>query len=828
MVPLSKKHGPGIESVPDALRPQPDRPVLRHAVRSLIRARWSTLLQLATIAIGVGGLSAVFAVVGAVVLRPLPFDRPQELVTIDVTSSRGFSISTSIPNYRDWRDRNRTLAAYGGISDWSFRLAGTAETRVLDGGAVYGDLFGVLRLRPVLGTSFPTSDTEPGSPPLVMLGYSTWLTLFAADSSIVGRAITLDGTPHTVTGVLPRDFAFPRTEPAVLVNMGSIEGLPWDDRVSSFGIRIFARLKPATSFAAAADDIERVGQDVRTENGPLTAVPSLRTLSDYLLGQRDRQLWLLLAAVGIVMLIAIGNTGGLVLARAADRRRDAAVRLALGGNRADLRRQFIGENVVLMAAGSALGLMLAVGLVRALVPMLPGDLPQSLLDRIAIDPGTVLVTMIVCLAGGVVFGLAAARHAASNRLIESLRGGAASILAPRTRTRSAILVAETALSVILAIGAGLLLTTFVRLRASDKGFSDEGLLMARVEASASSATSRDPWLAHFTTLLDRARAIPGMTHASASLLVPLTDRSWEQRIQPFGATEALEAGPSVLFNMVSEDFFTTLRVPVLRGRAFTAADRNDTAPVAIIDETMAERFWPGRDPIGQRVTLGERGTDSAFVYRTVVGVTKNVRHYTLREPSRIQVYVPLRQTLNRYGQSLYVVLKSSVPPSSLVTTLRTLTTSVDPGSGAWDIHPVSFYLDQSISGERTLGVITIWLAAVASLVTAVGLFGLVSYAVVQRRREIALRLALGARPGEVVRLITWSGASMGVVGVAIGLAGAGILSRFLRAFLYDVEPFDITTYLVCAAGVLAVTALASLIPALSARRLAPAAVLRED
>ncbi len=359
--------------------------MVRHAVRALIRARWSTLLQLSTIAIGVGGLSAVFAVVGAVILRPLPYDKPEELVTIDVTSSRGFSISTSIPNYRDWRDRNRTLATYGGVSGWSFRLTGKNETRILDGGAVYGDLFGVLRIRPALGRAFQSSETEPGSPPLVMLSYSTWQTDFAGDSSIVSRSISIDGTPHPVIGVLPRDFAFPRTEPDVLVNMGSIEGLPWDDRVSSFGTRIFARLKPGTSFNAAAEDIERVGQAVKSENGPLTALPSLRTLPDYLLGQRDRQLWLLLTAVGIVMLIAIGNAGGLVLARAADRRRDAAVRLALGGARSDLRRQFIGENVVLALAGGILGLMVAVGLVRALVPMLPADLPQSLLDRIGID-----------------------------------------------------------------------------------------------------------------------------------------------------------------------------------------------------------------------------------------------------------------------------------------------------------------------------------------------------------------------------------------------------------------------------------------------------------
>jgi putative ABC transport system permease protein len=243
---------------------------------------------------------------------------------------------------------------------------------------------------------------------------------------------------------------------------------------------------------------------------------------------------------------------------------------------------------------------------------------------------------------------------------------------------------------------------------------------------------------------------------------------------------------------------------------------------------MAERFWPGQDPIGQRITIGEQGADSANIYRTVVGVAKNVRHYTLREPSRIQVYIPLRQTLNRYGLGLNVTLKATVPPTTLVAPVRRLSSEIDPGSAAWDIHPVSYYLERSISAERTLGVITVWLAVVASIVTSVGLFGLVTYAVVQRRREIALRLALGARPGDVVGLITWSGASMAIIGITIGVVAALALSRFLRAFLYDVEPLDPTVYLLCAGGVLAVTALASLVPALSARRMAPASVLRED
>ena len=802
--------------------------MLRHAARSLLRARWATILQLTTIAIGVGGLSAVFAVVGAVVLRPLPFDKPDELVTIDVTSARGFSVSTSIPNYRDWRDRNRTLASYGGYAGWNFRLSRSGETKIFDGAAVYGDLFGVLRLRPALGRVIEARETEPGAPPLVMLSHSIWQTDFGEDSSVVGRTITLDDAPHTVVGVLPQDFSFPRTEPALVVNMGSIADLPWEERSSSFGTRIFARLKSGTSLTAATEDIRRVGLAVRQQYGPLTALPSVRALPDYLLVERDRQLWLLLGAVGIFMLIAIGNAGGLVMARSADRRRDVAVRLALGGERTDLRRQFTLETVLLMLVGGTLGLMLAVFLVRSLVPMLPTDLPQSLIDRIAIDARTVVITMLVCGFAGVVFGLAAAGHAASPRLVETLRSGGQSIVSPRARARSALLIGETALSVILAVGAGLLLSSFMRLRNADKGFSDEGLLMTRISPSAAASASRDAWLAHYTTVLDRARAIPGVKSASASLLIPLTDRSWEQRIQPYGAAEPIESGPSVLFNIVSEDFFNTLGVPILKGRAFTEGDRNDAAPVAVIDETMAERFWPGQDPIGQRITIGEQGSDSAIVYRTVVGVAKNVRHYTLREPSRIQVYIPLRQTLNRYGFGLNVTVKASVPPTTLVAPLRSISSAIDPASAAWDIHTVSYYLERSISAERTLGVITVWLAVVASIVTAVGLFGLVTYAVVQRRREIALRLALGARPGEVVGLITWSGASMATIGVTIGVIAALGLSKFLGTFLYGVKPLEPVVYVLCAGGVLAVTALASLVPALSARRMAPASVLRED
>ena len=716
---------------------------LRIAARALIRARWSTALQLATIAIGVGGVSAVLGVVSAVVLQPLPFDHPEQLVTLDVTSSKGFGISTSIPNLRDWRDRSRVFESYGGVAGWGFRLVRNGETDLLDGGAVYGDFFRVLRVKPALGRFFTAAETEPGSAPLAILGYTTWRNRFGGDSSVVGSAINISGEPTMVVGILPKGFAFPRTEPDMVVNMGSISGLPWDDRRSSFGTRVFARARDGVPFAAVRADVERVGKEVFDLNGPLTALPSAKPLSTYLLGESVKQLWFLLAAVGAVLVIALANVGGLVLARAIDRRRDAAVRLALGGRRRDVLGGLVRENVILAMVGGAIGLAVAVGLVRLLIPMLPAELPETLLSRIAVDRWTVMITLAVCLVAGVLFGLLAAGHAAPKQLVGTLRSGAPSVVGTRGRARGTLVVVETALSLVLAVASALLLTSFLRLHDSDKGFNTTGVLTARTAPSQDDYENRERWVSYYDALLDRTRGLPGVRNAAVSLLIPLSDRSWELSIQPEGATEPVNSGPSVLYNMVSEDYFTTLGVPLMHGRTFNATDNNESLPVAIIDETMAKKFWPGENPIGKRLTLGEPGPDSSNVYRTVVGVVKNVRHYTLASPSRIQVYVPLHQTLNRWGTSLTISLRTTGSPAALIGPLRGAAKAVDSRVPTYDIATAAEYLDRSISGEKALGVITIWLAAVASLVTAVGLFGIVSYAVVQRRR--------GAGPANGVR-----------------------------------------------------------------------------
>jgi putative ABC transport system permease protein len=801
---------------------------LRFAARSLALAKSSTALILATIAIGVGGVSAVFSVVSALVLRPLPFDKPQELVTFEVTSAQGHGISTSIPNYRDWRDRARVFSSFGALAGWNFRLTGRGEPEVLSGVLALGDIFRVLAVTPMLGRVFMAQETEPGSPALVVLGHSIWQTKFGSDRSIIGTTITLDGAPHTVVGVLPPTFEFPSSESQIYVNMGSISDLPWDERDSSFGTRIYARMKPAVPLSAAGSDVLRIGREVKERAGTDTALPSIRSLEDYILGQAASQLWLLLAAVGLVLAVAFSNVGGLVLARSLDRRRDVAVRLALGGGQRHIRRQFIAENVVLTIVGGTIGLGIAVLLVRALIPMLPSNLPAGLLERIAIDRWTVLATVTVCLVAGSILGVAAAAASAPPVLSGALRSGGRGMVHSRRGARGALIVLETALSFVLAVESSLLLSSFLHLQNSDKGFSASGVLTARVAASRSEFATKERWLGYYENLLQRTRALPGVTTAAISLLVPLTDRSWEQNVLPEGSTEVIERGPSVLFNIISTDYFSALGVPRLKGRSFEEGDIDQSVPVAIIDETMAKQFWPTEDALGKRVTLGERNPDSSFIFRTVVGVAKNVRHYALATPSRIQVYIPLRQTYDRWGMGLNVILKSRSTPATLIAPLRSAGMALDSRIPIWNAATAEDYVSRSIAGQKTLGVITTWLAIVASLVTAVGLFGIVSYAVVQRRREIALRMALGAEQRSMVTLMTWNGLSLACVGVGTGLVIAAGLSRFISTFLFGVKSIDLPIYAASAAALLVVSAAAAMLPALRARQLTPASVLREE
>lgn len=799
---------------------------MRSLIRGLLRRPGYAVLAILTIAIGVGGVGAVFSVVNGVLLRPLPYPNADQLVTLDVTSSQGFGVSTSMLNYADWRDRSRVFQAYGGSAGWGFQTTDTDISEIIDAEAVIGDFFKVLGLTPQLGRVFNASETTQGSPALVVLTHGYWQRRYAGNANVIGQSMGLDGQPYTIIGVMAPDFGWPETD--VLANMGAIPGLPWEDRSSSFGTRIYARLAEGVSLGSARADVERAGREVVQINGADVAVPSLRPLHEFLVGSATGQIWLLLGAVSLVLLVAMVNVGGLLFARAEERRRELATRLALGASRREVVRQLVSESAFLAFIGGSAGLILGAVLLRPLVVLLPADIAPVLVKRVTMDPLTIAITLGITLVTAIVFGALPAIRTLGVDLHEALGSGTRVGGSMRERARGIFVVAEVALSALVLIGASLLLASFVRLQQTEKGFDATAGVTARVNAGSDEFPEKPRWMAFYDEVLARTRALPGVTSSALSLLVPLSGRSWEMSTMPAGGGDFKTAGASTLFNVVSEGYFQTLGVPLVEGRSFAGTDTDGSPPVAIIDETMAQRYWPGESAIGKRLTVGEVNSDSSFVFREVVGVARNVRHYQVRTPSRIQMYIPHRQTLRRGALSLNITLKTSLPPTLVLASLRKTVADIDPRIPISRTNTLASYVDASLSGERALGTIVSWLAVVALLVTAVGLVGIVSYTVLQRTREIAIRMALGAQGVSVVRWVTLQGLMLAAVGLAIGIACALGLARVLSRFLYGVSPMSPAIYAGCAVVILVVATIAALIPAQRAARVNATLVLRGE
>lgn len=805
---------------------------LTFALRGLRRRPGYASVAVLTIAIAVAGNTAIFSVVNGVLLEPLPFHEPDELVTLDVRSTQGFSISTSIPNYRDWGERSRVFTSYGAAAGWGFTLTGAGEAEVLGARAVLGDFFGTLGLTPFLGRVLSPPETEPGNAPLVVLGYGIWQSKFGADPDVVGRAITLDERPHTIVGVLSPEIGYPSATTDIYVNMGSIPRLPWEDRGSSFGTRSFARLKPGVALAAAQADLDRVHREVEELEGEPQARPEVRSLNDLFLGDVRAQLWILMGAVGFVLLIAAANVANLQLARGEDRRREIAVRTALGARRGVLMRELLSESVVLALVGGAFGLPLSFVAVRILVPLLPVGIPSSVEGRIAIDGSVLGFTFAAAAITGLLVGLLPAIRGSAVALSDVLKAGGRGTSAGRQRLRASLVVAEVALSLVLLIGAGLMIKSLGELQRVDKGFEADGILTARIGIARENYPTLEAERGFFRTLLGRAQALPGVRSATLTLMMPLSNRSWEMGVLPEGRS-ADEERHSFLFGIVTEDYFETLGIPLLQGRSFTSADRDGGALVAIVDETMAERFWPGEDPIGKRVFFevdggDDHGVGGTPVYRTVVGVAQNVRHYELQSPSRIQLYVPFDQTrLIRTG-NYYIALKTNVAPTSVVTPLRQELAALDPNVPLTGVRALQEYVDDELSSSRAMGGLLATFAGVALLLAGVGIFGVMSYSVVQRTKEIGIRMALGADAGNVLRWISGQGLVLSGGGIALGLVAAAGLTRLLVSFLYEVSPIEPAIYGGLAVVLLGIAMLAAYLPARRATRVDPVEVLAEE
>lgn len=803
---------------------------MRFALRSLARHPVFAGVGTLTIALAVAGNTTIFAVLKALVLDPLPFKNPAELVTLDVRSNRGFLVSTSIPNYRDWAG-SRAFRSVGASAPWAMILTGRDQAQVLTQQAVLGDFFGTLGVTAYRGRLFLPAETEPGAEATLVLSYGFWRVRLGGDPDILGQTLVLDQRPYLVVGILPQGFGYPSPDVDAYLPMGSIPGLPWDDRQSSFGTRIVARLARGATPSLAQQDLDRITAGVEAQVGQVIGHPELRTLTDFYVRDLQRQAWVLMVAVGFVLLIAVANVGSLVLARGEDRRREIAVRAALGARRRELVRLLLSESLLLSSLGGVLGLGLAFAAIRALVPMLPSDIPQLLTGRVHVDGGVLLFTLLVATGAGLLFGIVPALRGSSVDLAPELREGTRGS-SSRQGLRSGLVVTEVALSLVLLIGAGLMLESLGNLRTVDKGFDADRVLTGRVGLAQQRYPNQERWRAFFEELLPRVAALPGVRAAAVSLLLPLSNRSWELGILPDNVAYDRTRAESVLYNIVSSEYFQAMGVSLLRGRAFTPEDRDGAPLVAIIDETMATKFWPGEDAIGRRVSFetanNSNRPDDPPVWRTVVGVVKNVRHYELANPSRIQVYVPLQQTHNRWGMGMNVILRTDVPPATLLEPLRREVARLDKDVPLSAPRPLEDYVTGDLSGSRVLSILLATFGGVALLLAAVGIFGLVSYSVAQRSREIGIRMALGADARSVFGWVGRLGLGLAGLGVGLGLIAAAVVTRLIRTLLYNVGPLDPALYAGLAVLLIGVSLLATYLPARRAIRIDPASVLKQE
>ncbi len=806
---------------------------IRHALRSLAHRPGFTAVTVLTVAVAMAATAAIFSVLKPVALSPLPWPDPSRLVTVDVKSSRGFYISTSVPNYRDWGARARSFETWSAVTGWSMTLTGRGRPEVLPARAVLGDFFRTLRVTPALGRVFSGPEAEPGAEPVAVLGYAFWKTRLAADSGIVGQSLILDRKPYVVIGVLPESFGYPTTSIAIYFPLGTVADLPWTARGSSFGSRILARLKPGVPVDVARDDLARAGREVQEAEGRPVGQPELRPLDDYLLGSARGPAWILMAGVTFVLLIAVANVANLMLARGEDRRRELAVRAALGAAPGAVLRAVLAESLVVSLAGGVAGLALSVAAVRAILPLIPADAPQMIRDNVRVDWVVAGFTLLLAAGTGIAFGLVPAWRASRTDPNRDLREGTRGSSAGGHRLRSGLVVAEVALALVLLIGAGLMVRTMDQLDRTDKGFVAEGVLTGRVAMEQARYPDKERWRAFYAELLPRLASIRGVEGAAAALLIPLADRSWEQGILPDGVPVEDERRESVLYNMVTPSYFEVMRVPIVRGRAFTDQDREGSLPVAMIDETMAAKFWPGEDPIGKRVTFERMSNDSHAptsppFYRTVVGVTRNLRHYEVAVPSRIQVYVPVAQSHLTWGQSLNLILRTDVPPASITGDLERTVAATDPELPLTGVRPLADYVENDMAGRNVVRVLLSVFSAMALALAAVGIFGVMSYSVLQRTREIGIRMALGADRTRVLRWVAIGGLRLSAAGIVIGLGAAAGLTRLMRTLLYQVRPLEPGLYAALAAVLLVVAVAAACIPARRATRVNPVVVLNQE
>ena len=807
-----------------------------HSFRMLRRSPGFTAAAVVTLALGIGANSAVFSVVNAVLLRPLPYPEADRLFMAfqfheqaDVGRTRAAPL-----DFLDWQQRSRSFTVMAAHTGTGFTLTGDGEPELVIGQLVSAELFDVLSIKPLLGRVFLPAENAAGHNRVMVLSHGLWQRRYGGDPSIVGRVIQANGEPYTVIGIMPLGFDYPERRYQLWVPFPfrgtNSEGVPVN-RQSRY-LQVVARLRDGVTPARAEAELAAIGASLAREYPDSNARTTVQmvSLTEETVGNVRPALLLLLGAAGFVLLIACANVTSLLLARASTRRHEMAVRWALGGGMARLARQLLTETVLLFGLGLAAGLLAAQVTLRAVRALGPQDIPR--LEEAGLDWQVLLITAAIACVAALVFGLVPA--------LQTARGGregvgeiGSRIVTPgprHQRLRSALIVAEVGVSLLLLTGAGLAARSFFRLNGVDKGFDpDRAITFDLVMPVAKYRDAAAMW-AFYGQLLDQLAAQPAFEAVGVTTHLPLSGQDLENGVTLEGAPAVPPGGDAPVAGMrgISPGYLEALGIPLRRGRSLTARDREGSLPVVLVNETFAERYWPHQAPLGKRLSMdGPEGP-----WRTVIGVVADVRHRRLDAAPRPEVLLPYTQLhpafLTAWARGLSVVVRSSADPSVVADLVRHQVHATDPGMPVINLRPMKQLVAESTAQPRFRTLLMAGFAAIASALALVGVFGVMSYFVAQRTQEMAVRIALGARRSDILKLVLSRGALLTGLGVLLGLVGAGWLTRWMSGLLFEVSPRDPATFALATGMLVAAALWACYLPARRGAQVDPAIILRQE
>ncbi|HJQ25185.1 MAG TPA: ABC transporter permease [Blastocatellia bacterium] len=798
---------------------------MRYGWRMLRCQPGFTFVAVLTLALGIGANTAIFSVVNAVLLRPLPYPEANRLVRLSEHHEEIATRWVSYPNFLDWQARSRSFEVMATIRGLQMTMTGSGDAQAINARQVTADYFRVMRAEPLLGRGFSVAEDRFGAPRVAVLSYNFWQSQFGGDAAVIGQHLTLDNELFNIIGVMPAEFQH-QGPPAlwVLTEQMAAPAGPWFQRDSRTAGFVIARLNPGVSLEQARAEMKSVEEELIREHPMTNGGNTIRmvTLQESIVGDTGSQLLLLLAAVAFVLLIACANVANLLLARAATRQKEFAIRAALGAGRRRVLRQLLTESLLLALAGGALGLLLAFWGVDLLVRFAPDELPR--MAGVVIGWRMLVFTILLALLTGVIFGLAPAWQGTRADLQQTLKEGGYSVSDARGgRLRNAFVVAEVALAVILLIGAGLLIKSLTRMFAADPGFDARNVVT--MDVLPRQAYPGRPQLKEFySQLLERVGGLPGVESVCVVNQLPGFEPGWQTDINPEINGEYQTINPGELINVdwdiVTAGYFQTMRVPLKQGRDFTPQEVRDGAPVMLVDEHLAQQFWPAGDAIGKHIKYDSRTPIE------IIGVAANVRNYGSEMMGRIKIYAPFgRMPLPR---ATLAVRSTGVDPLTLAEAIKDEVRAINPNVPVTEVALLESDLARLLAPRR----FNTWLlglfAAVALLLAAVGIYSVMSYTVTQRTREIGIRMALGAQTPDVLRLLIGQGLRLILSGLLIGALASVVLTRWLRSLLFGVSATDPRTFAMAAVLLVAVALVACYLPARRATKVDPMIALRYE